>query len=501
MSVRTSAAASIADVVPAVVSGRSAPDADFQLTPSTTIVAAGAAEAAGTYLAEVLRPATGYPLPVVPRESPDGGIVLVLGGADPRVGAAGYQLVVDRRRVVLRAATAAGLFAGVQTLRQLLPATVESRQQQPGPWTVCGGEILDYPRFAHRGAMLDVARHFFTVEEVKRHIDLIAQYKINVLHLHLTDDQGWRLEITSWPRLATHGGGTQVGGGPGGYYTQREYQDLVAYAAARHVTIIPEIDIPGHSNAALSAYAELTCDGEAPPPFTTSGTAVGFSSLCVDNDSTYRFVDDVLEELSALTPGGRVHIGADEADVTPPEGYRKFVHRALAIAAGHGLEVTGWHEVLRADPPPATVVQYWGTSGVDNLVAAATARGTEIVLSPASRAYLDMKYHRGIPIGFKWAGFIDVDEAYNWDPGSFLRDVPESAVLGVEAPLWSETLTSRDDLDFMSFPRLPAIAELGWSPRSTHDRQDFARRLARHGARWTAQGVAFYPSTQIPWPA
>ena len=185
--------------------------------------------------------------------------------------------------VVLTGRTAAGLFHGVQTLRQLLPPRVEASTVQPGPWTIAGVHITDHPRFAWRGAMLDVARHFFDLGEVKRYIDLLAMYKVNVLHLHLADDQGWRIEIDSWPRLTTYGGSTEVGGGPGGYYTKAQYAELVKYAQDRHIMVVPEIDMPGHTNAALASYAELNCDGVAPPLYT--GTSVGFSSLCIDKES------------------------------------------------------------------------------------------------------------------------------------------------------------------------------------------------------------------------
>jgi hexosaminidase len=426
----------------------------------------------------------------------ESGILLVLGGADPRVGDSGYQLDVGGQAVTARANTPSGLFAAVQTLRQLLPVAVESG----GRWTVPGVRILDYPRFAHRGAMLDVSRHFFTIADVKRYIDQIAQYKINVLHLHLTDDQGWRIEIRSWPRLATVGGRTQVGGGPGGSYTQDQYRELVAYAAARYITIVPEIDVPGHTNAALASYPELNRDGVAPPAFTGTGSAVGFSSLRTDLEITYRLMDDVLAELAALTPGEYLHLGTDEAHATTGPEYRRFLQRVLPMVAKHGKKVIGWHEILAADLPESAVPQYWGTTSVHEQVAEAAARGHRIVLSPANRAYLDMKYDRDTPVGFEWAGFIDVDTAYGWDPGSYLQGVPESAILGVEAPLWSETLAGPEHIDLMAFPRLPAIAELGWSPRSSHDWDDFRRRLAAHGPRWAAQGINFYRSSRIAWP-
>jgi hexosaminidase len=405
-------------------------------------------------------------------------------GAGPGLVDEGYRLKVSREGIALTAKTEAGLFYGVQTLQQLVSPD----------GVVPGCEIVDYPRYAHRGAMLDVARHFFSPAEVKRYIDQLAQYKINVLHLHLTDDQGWRLDIRSWPKLATIGGATQVGGGPGGFYTQDEYRDIVAHAASKHITVVPEIDIPGHVNAALVAYPELTCDGVAPPPFTATGTATGFSSLCTDKEITYQFVDDILGEVAALTPGEYLHIGTDETHATSEEGALKFVSRVLPMIAKHGKKAMGWHEILKATPD--AVAQFWSKNEPDDLVRTAAASGTRILLSPANKVYLDMKYTPQTPIGFTWAGYLEVRDVYDWDPGTYL---PEDAIHGVEAPLWSEHLRGRDDLDFMAFPRIPAIAELAWSPYSARDWEDFARRLAAHGPRWTAQGIRFYRSPQIPW--
>lgn len=491
---------SLSDVVPAPASV--VPDARqaFQLSWRTVIFTqAGSSEAArvGRQLADVLRPSTGFVLPVVPSVFDGPGISLLLRGADPRVGQQGYQLTVSRSGVVIRANTPAGLFAGTQTLRQLLPAAVESSHRQRGPWIVPGGKIVDFPRFEVRGAMLDVARHFFSVAEVKRYIDQIAQYKINQLHLHLADDQGWRIEIPGWPRLTSYGGSTEVGGTPGGFYTARDYSELVAYARSKFITIVPEIDMPGHSNAALASYAELNCDGVAPPLYT--GTDVGFSSFCVDKEITYKFLDDVIRELARLTPGEYLHIGGDEAHSTKPADYVKFMNRVLPIVAKYGKKATGWHEIVGANPPASTVAQYWGLDAEDAGMAAAAARGNKILLSPADRSYLDMKYTPATPLGQDWAALIEVDRAYGWDPGAFLHGVPESAIRGVEAPLWTETITDSADIEFMAFPRLPAEAELGWSPASTHSWPSFRTRLAQQGARWTVQGVNFYRSPQIPW--
>jgi hexosaminidase len=489
------------DLVPAPVSAVPEPDQDFRIGASTLIRASGAAATVGEYLAGLLRPATGYPLTVVDGGPVDGAIALVLDPTEPAAGdGEAYRLRVRAESVVVEAGTEAGLFAGVQTLRQLLPAAVNASEPRPGPWDISGGSVVDRPRFAHRGAMLDVARHFFTVSEVKRFIDEIARYKLNVLHLHLTDDQGWRIEILSWPRLTEVGGATQIGGGPSGFFTQADYREIVAHAAARHVTVIPEIDVPGHVNAALAAYAELNADGVAPPPFLRSGSAVGFSSLWTDADITYRFVDDVLGEVAALTPGDYLHLGSDEAHATSHDGYVTFVKRALEMVSRHGKRAIGWHEILTADPPASVVAQYWGKTGESELVRAAVARGNTVILSPSTRAYLDMKYTTETPIGFTWAAYIDVADAYGWDPGTFLDGVPEGAVLGVEAPLWTETVEGFDQVEYMAFPRLAAIAELGWSPASAHDWPDFARRVAAQGPRWTEQGVTFYRSDQVPWP-
>ncbi|MEV4757889.1 beta-N-acetylhexosaminidase [Micromonospora sp. NPDC049559] len=509
-------AARLAQLVPAPVEARPVPGVRYLLTADATIrtSADGDARAVGDRLAELLRPATGYPLPVEPTATaPTGELALLLGPATsagpdagdgagaadgPVPGGEGYRLDVGAGGVRLRARTAAGLFYGVQTLRQLLPAAIESRTVRPGPWALPGARVVDRPRFAYRGAMLDVARHFFPPATVRRFVDHLARYKINYLHLHLTDDQGWRIAIDSWPRLAGVGGATEVDGGPGGHYTKAEYADLVAYAAARHITVVPEIDLPGHTNAALTAYGELAPDGVAPPPYT--GTDVGFSAVAVHRERTYEFVRDVLGEVAALTPGPYLHIGGDEAFTLPPAEYAVVMERVQRIAAATGKTVLGWHQIATVDHPGDRVVQYWGTSTSDANVTAAVRQGARVLLSPGNRSYLDMKYGESTPLGKDWAGLVEVRTAYDWDPGAYLEGVPASAVLGVEAPLWTETVDSLGDIEFMTFPRLPAIAELGWSPAAALGWDGFRRRLAAHGPRWTVAGIAFHRSRQVPWP-
>ncbi|MDN3022672.1 beta-N-acetylhexosaminidase [Streptomyces sp. S.PB5] len=454
----------------------------------------------GEYAAKVLRPSTGYPLPVTASGGQDGIRLRLAKGA---FGAEGYRLDSGAKGVTITAAKPAGLFHGVQTLRQLLPAAVEKDSVQPGPWLIAGGTVKDSPRYGWRGAMLDVSRHFFTVDQVKRYVDQLALYKVNKLHLHLSDDQGWRIAVDSWPRLATHGGSTQVGGGPGGFYTKADYKEIVRYAASRYLEVVPEIDMPGHTNAALASYAELNCDGVAPPLYT--GTDVGFSSLCVSKDVTYDFVDDVIRELAALTPGRYLHIGGDEAHSTSHEDYVTFMARVQPVVAKYGKTVVGWHQLTGATPAKGAVAQYWGLDGTSaeekERVAAAARNGTGIVLSPADRIYLDMKYTADTPLGLDWAGLVEVERSYDWDPGNYLPGVPASAVRGVEAPLWTETITKSDDIEYMAFPRLAGAAELGWSPAATHDWDTYKVRLAAQGPRWEALGIDYYRSPQVPWPA
>lgn len=486
-------------IVPVPFSIELAEGDSFAITTATRIVVdPGSTEAAGIgeYLAGILRPSTGFAVPVSTSDgtTPHSSIALRIAGEETALGEEGYELAIAEDSVTLTANQPAGLFLGIQTLRQLLPAAVEGAVVHPGPWTIPTGRIVDRPRFAWRGAMLDVARHFFTVDEVKRYIDLISLYKINRLHLHLADDQGWRIMIRSRPRLATYGGATEVGGTPGGFYTQEEYAEIVEYARDRYITVVPEIDMPGHTNAALASYAELNCNGTAPPRYT--GIKVGFSSLCVDREATYKFVDDVVREIAALTPGPYIHIGGDEVETLSQEDYAKFIERVQGIVNAYGKRMVGWEEVAQADLFPTSIVQQWRSDSAQ----AAIRQGAKLIMSPASRAYLDMKYDPNTELGLKWAGFVDVRDAYEWDPVTFMEGVTESDVLGVEAPVWSETLRNMGAVEFMAFPRLPAIAEIGWSPAEKTDWEHFRLRLAAQAPRWNFMGANYHRSPQIPWP-
>ena len=486
------------NVIPAPASAELKSGTRFAITAATVIafepadervgrIAGSLSKLLGSALesAPVVRPAAGPPAA--------GSIHLAQRVASAALGDEGYELTIDADGIRIVAYQPAGLFYGLQTLRQLLPWSIEYQAARPRPVSVPFATIVDRPRFPWRGAMLDVARHFFGVDEVKRYIDLIALYKLNRLHLHLSDDQGWRIELKSWPNLTKHGGSTEVGGGAGGYYSQEQYADLVKYAQDRFVTIVPEIDMPGHTNAALASYPELNCDGKAPALY--SGIDVGFSTLCVEKEVTYRFITDLVREIGALTAGPYFHVGGDEVQKLTPQQFIQFVERVQTIVHAQGKQMVGWGDIAPARLLPTTIVQHWRPEASH----VAAARGVKFIVSPASKSYLDMKYDKTTALGLNWAGEIEVRTAYDWDPVSVLASHPEEAILGVEAPIWTETLASMGDLEYMAFPRLPAVAEIAWSPAAAKQWENFRDRLAAHGPRWSALGVNFYRSPQVPW--
>jgi len=447
------------------------------------------------YLSDFLSGPTGYELPVkaVDGSGGKGGIVIQM-STNASLGNEGYELNISPEEVTISATTTAGAFYGIQTLRQLFPALIESSEVQEGPWILATGKIRDFPEYSYRGAMLDVARHFFDVEQVKKYIDFLAGYKLNVLHLHLTDDQGWRIEIKSWPKLTEHGGQTEVGGGEGGFYTQDQYKEIVDYAQARHIMIIPEIDMPSHTNAALASYAELNCDGKARELY--SGTDVGFSTLCTDKEITYQFIDDVIRELASMTPGPYIHIGGDESHVTPLEDYIPFIERVEKIVVAHKKIMIGWDEIAHAKLDPSTIAQFWARR--DNAILA-VEQGCKVIMSPANRAYMDMKYDSTTSLGLHWAAYIEVDSAYLWDPSRFVDEISRKNILGVEAPLWSETITNMDDIEYLVFPRLPGYADIAWSANKHKGWASYKVRLGKQAPRFEAMNINYYKSKLVPW--
>ncbi len=467
---------------------------DFTITTDTVIVAASdelrpQAEA----LSSLLAPAMDGRLKVAgPSGAPSRNVIRLDVSPSAIPGSEAYELRVTGDAVQITGGSPAGVFYGLQTLRQLLPPSVEYRGARPHAVSVAAVRVADRPRFEWRGAMLVVARHFFDVAAVKRYIDLLALHKFNRLHLHLSDDQGWRVEISRWPNLTKHGGSTAVGGGHGGFYTKRDYQALVAYASERFVTVVPEIDMPSHINAALASYPELNCDGKAPPLYT--GIDVGFSAFYVEKPVTYKFIDDVVGELAAMTPGPYIHIGGDEVKTLTPQQYQQFMERAQAVVVKHGKQPVGWDEIVHAKLQPATVVQYWRPDA-----SITPPAGTRLILSPANRIYLDMKYDDRTGLGLNWAGNVAVDVPYNWDPATLLPPARPEDILGIEAPIWSETLTTMDGVEFMAFPRIAGVAEVAWSPQAVRDWAEFRTRLGAQGPRWSALGISAFRSPAIAW--
>lgn len=442
------------------------------------------------FLRGKLKASTGFELKVIKGDNaPAGSIYLTTIGGEEAKGNEGYKMIVTPESVKIVAYKPEGLSRAVQTLRQLFPVDIEKNTVITGvEWSIPALTIDDKPEYGYRGLMLDVARHFFTVDEVKRQIDLAAQYKINKVHLHLSDDQGWRLEIKKWPDLTTIGGSTQVGGGPGGYYTQEQFKDLVKYAAERYVEIVPEFDMPGHSNAALASYGFLNPDGKKKPLYT--GTKVGFSSFMTDDEKTYQFIEDVIKEVSAISPSKYIHIGGDEAESTKKSDYDYFVGRVSEIVKKYGKTPIGWDPIDTSPQIDSTVVlQNWKDSNE-----AARKKNMKMIISIAKKAYLDMKYNESTPYGLDWAGYIPVESAYKWDPTDY---APRELVLGIEAPLWTETISDTKAMDYMIYPRLLGYGEIGWTPKVARDWNEYKSRLEAQGERMKNQGINYYNDSSI----
>lgn len=405
-----------------------------------------------------------------------------------------YQLYITKDSIILNANTAEAAFRGVQTIRQIIPETSNDTLVVHPMWLIPTGKITDGPNLEYRGSMLDVSRHFFSVEDVKKYIDVLAYYKYNILHLHLSDDQGWRIEIKSWPKLTEIGGSTEVGGKSGGFYTQEEYKDIVAYAAERYITIVPEIDMPGHTNAASVSYPILNGNGKALKLYT--GTHVGFSTFDTRKDTVYAFIDDVVREIAAITPGPYFHIGGDESHVTKKKDYIHFVNKVEKIVQKHGKIMIGWDEIATADVDSTSISQFWAD---EKNAIASVKKGMKVILSPAKKAYLDMQYDSLSKHGLHWAAYIPVDTAYVWTPERLSKGIPTENILGIEAPLWSETISNIEELEYLAFPRAIGYAELGWSTEENRNWENYKIRLANQAPYLDRMNIKYYPSQLIDW--
>ncbi|MCB0957569.1 MAG: beta-N-acetylhexosaminidase [Ilumatobacter sp.] len=394
-----------------------------------------------------------------------------------------YELHIDHHGVRVTAPTAHGLWNATRTLLQLVP-------DEGAPPELPAIRIVDAPRFEWRGVMLDVARHFFGVDQITRLIELIASVKLNRLHVHLTDDQGWRLEIPAYPDLAVVGGAGAAGGDPGGWFTLDAWREICRHAERHHVTVVPEIDLPGHTHAALSALPWLNPDGMAPAPYT--GSDVGFSTLHLGLPETREFVEEVITTVASVS-GPYLHIGGDEAASTEPADYAAWVELLHRTVARHGRTMVGWEEVAPHPLPPGTLVQHW----LRPETALAAPPGARFVMSPSRHTYLDMRHDPTDPRGRRWAGDIDVDTAYEWDPAGLLPGVDDDRIAGVEAALWTERVTTFEQVQLRYFPRLLCLAEVGWTPQRLRSFAEFAPRLTDHAERLRRRGVAVHPSVRL----
>ena len=484
----------------------------FRLAPTARIRATAPAAQPAEQLASLLRAGTGFELPIVEDTRP-GDIFLEFAEAFDG-GPEAYALNVTEDGVRLTASTQAGLFNGVQTLRQLFPASIEKADASSAEWVIPAVDIADAPRFAYRGLMLDVARSFFTVEEVKAQIDVMTQFKLNALHLHLTDDQSWRIEIHEpeqnpsglpYAQLTALGGQGAVevpaavpARGREGFYTQQDFKDIQAYAATKNVLVIPEIDFPGHVNAALAAIPQLNPDGQAKPMSTTPD--VGWSTFSADLPATYEFVREVLSQLAAITDGPYLHIGGDEAHVTGHDDYVAMVQQFVRIGAETGKTVVGWNEFAAVELPEGAVIQYWHGDFAP-VVRQAEESGAKVIMSPAANTYLDQKYASDSPIGLEWVegGPFTWSEYYNWDPAQ--GGLKDHQILGVEGPLWTETVRNNEQAQWLLYPRAVSLAEVAWSGQEVRNAGDFRRRLGALGERLAQQGVAFQAAPDVEWSA
>jgi hexosaminidase len=474
----------------------------FVLPPSVALVVPSNAptlRAVAAQFAARLRTQTGATVRVTtrPPQARDARYIMLDTGLDHR-SAEAYELAVDRQRVIVRGAGAAGARWGTETLLQLLE-TAAGANARRGRWQVAATRVTDAPAFAWRGSMIDAGRHFLPVRDIERHIDLLARYKMNVLHWHLTEDQGWRIEIPRYPNLTRIGAWRREADGSryGGYYTQAQIRHVVRYAMDRGITVVPEIEIPGHSSAAIASYPSLGCTNDTIQVPSTWG--VFADVYCVGKPETFTFLFHVLDEVIALFPSPYIHIGGDEAPkerwkacaacqaVMQREGLANeeelqswFLRRIAAHVAKRGRRIIGWDEVLDGSYVPGGVVQSWRDT---SFTRTAVTRGFDVIASPNEFTYLNRS-----------AGELTLRDVYAFNPvPNGLRDTERARILGGEVPLWSEHIVSGANVDLMALPRLLAFAELLWSGPGG-DQATFAQRVAAVHSPWLSRaGYAIGP--------
>lgn len=507
------------DIVPAPLEVTAAEGEPFLLKNGTAIIYPAGDEAmrrnAG-FLAEYIGEQTGLKLTPAEGSAEGPAVTLALGPVTDNP--EGYRMEVEADGVTITAPTPAGVFYGIQTMRKAVGVT--KGQCRMAPVTV-----TDSPRFAYRGMHLDVSRHFFTVEEVKTYIDMLALHNINRFHWHLTDDQGWRIEIRKYPRLTEVGSqrkqtvigrnsGEYDGKPYGGFYTQDEARDIVAYAAERYITVIPEIDMPGHMQAALAAYPDLGCTGGPYDVWMQWG--ISDDVLCAGNDATITFIKDVLAEIMEIFPSEYIHVGGDEcpkvrwescpkcqariaqlglkSDETHTKEQRLqsyVISQAAEFLAANGRRMIGWDEILEGGLAEGAAVMSWhGEAGA----VAAAGLGHDAVMASKEFVYFDYfqadPAHEPLGIG----GDLPAEKVYRFHPlPKGLSEEEKTHILGGQAQLWSEYIPNLSHLEYMAFPRACALAEKLWSPEEGADFVDFKRRLDCHRARLAVMKVHAHP--------
>jgi hexosaminidase len=482
-------------------------DGTFLLTRTTAVLYSGDAkelQMVAGQLATRLSAATGYAIQAAPlgagKTSTDAIVLKQI--VDAKLGEEGYKLTVTKKSITIEGAAAAGIYYGVQTLYQILPPEVE--KQQPASqveWTVPCVRIEDKPRFSWRGMHLDAGRHFFSKDSVKRYIELIASYKMNTFHWHLTEDQGWRIEIKKYPRLTSVGSWrreSMMDCTPhGGFYTQDDVREVVAYAKEHFITVVPEIEMPGHSTAALAAYPELSCSGG---PIKV-GTEWGVMNdvFCAGNEKTFQFLEDVIAEVTPLFPGQFFHIGGDECpklrwsnckrcqDRMAANGLKNeqelqsyFVKRIEKVLSNHGKRLVGWDEILEGGIAPRATVMSWRgiTGGIE-----AAKSGHDVVMTPTSYCYFDY-YQAAAGEPKAIGGFLPIDTVYSYEPIPAELNADEAKhVLGAQGNVWSEWIPNYRYVEYMATTRMIALSEVVWSAKSQRNFKDFMLRMTPHYKR------------------
>ena len=494
----------------------------FKLGSSMKIYASSPeAKVVGEFFAAKLNQPTGYSITVVDDSEPSRGIALLI-DSSVDVNDEGYLLDMDEKKLTIRAKTPQGLFYGMQTFLQLLPAEIESSTVVEGIyWKTPVVSIKDEPRFGYRGIMLDPCRHFMPVENVKKYIDVLSLFKINRLHWHLTDDQGWRIEIKKYPKLTEVGSKRVEGEGTehGGFYTQEEIKEVVQYAADHFITVIPELELPGHEMAAIAAYPELSCKGEPGTPRIIWG--VEDIVMCPGKEDMFEFLEDVIDEMVPLFPSEYFHIGGDECPKTSwekcplcqarirKEGLRDdkehtaeeklqsyVVQRMEKYLATKGKKIIGWDEILEGGLAPTATVMSW--RGEQGGIAAASMDHTVIMTPGGNGMYLDAYQGDSKIEPVTIGGYTPLEKTYSYNPipDTLAQIGKGDMILGVQGNTWAEYMYTEEKRDYMIFPRILAVAEIGWTPLDRKDYKDFERRVENAYVRLDAHGVNYH----IPLP-